>query len=127
MLIGRATKSESFAKWSVLPGGVHTCVGGEGERGKRLSSLDGVCAMVTDLVRRREDKDERYVFTELNDFLAVQLVLLCILKRQRGVKMTVNRDIIWETVRVKFTVTRQRGVKLEMKDRELKLLSFTRL
>ena len=82
---------------------------------------------ITDLVRRREDKDKRYVFTELNDFLAVQLVLLCILKRQRGVKMTVNRDIIWETVRVKFTVTRQRGVKLEMKDRELKLLSFTRL
>ena len=41
--------------------------------------------------------------------------------------MTVNRDIIWETVRVKFTVTKQRGVKLEMKDRELKLLSFTRL
>ena len=36
--------------------------------------------------------------------------------------MTVNRDIIWETVRVKFTVTRQRGVKLEMKDRELNLL-----
>ena len=39
---------------------------------------------ITDLVRRREDKDKRYVFTELNDFLAVQLVLLCILQRQRG-------------------------------------------
>ena len=40
----------------------------------------GVC--VTDLVRRRENEDERYVFTQLYDLLAIQLVLLCILLRQ---------------------------------------------
>ena len=39
VLMGRATKSESLAKWSVLPGGVQTW--GGGERGRVMRSGRG--------------------------------------------------------------------------------------